>query len=543
MKRLHFLPRSPALVRARWTRRAPIMTGSATRGVAGVAPGFAGSAPGTAHLWATRDRGGHALRVTPVSGGVAPSSRGFASVSDFVARKVRERIIDSLKEKFVEEEAGAEGVAGGRPAPYHVGGGGGLGYRAAQELTSIGGGGGGGGGEESSASPSPSPSPSSSSSSPARPRSQPASAYSSGPDALGTPGGVDEATASVADFNDTAHYEKRLLGVYRRTDEMRQKRAGAMEVCLLVVWASMSWLGVERLTERASERRSGYFGPHDLFFSSHLISSHFISSHLISSHPNHPIPPHPIRPHPIPPHHIPPHHIPSHPITSHPTPSHHTPSHHITSHHIPPHHISPHATTPQSARAIDPFALVAADVSRMNVSIKELLGSDHPLLESVARYFFENEGGKKVRPTMVLLMSAASNAHAEARGLDLIGRAAGAGAAPGREGEAVTVLSSQLRLSEITEMIHTASLLHDDVIDMADSRRGVRSVNQVFGSEFSCPLFLLLLLLLLMLLLVVVVVLLLLLVVVILLVLLLLLLPLFLISPPPPHRQTRDPRR
>ena len=34
-------------------------------------------------------------------------------------------------------------------------------------------------------------------------------------------------------------------------------------------------------------------------------------------------------------------------------------------------------------------------------------------------------------------------------------------------------------------MIHTASLLHDDVIDVADTRRGVRSVNFVFGNKLA----------------------------------------------------------
>ena len=42
-----------------------------------------------------------------------------------------------------------------------------------------------------------------------------------------------------------------------------------------------------------------------------------------------------------------------------------------------------------------------------------------------------------------------------------------------------------LRLAEITELIHTASLLHDDVIDEADTRRGVASVNSVFGNKLA----------------------------------------------------------
>lgn len=45
------------------------------------------------------------------------------------------------------------------------------------------------------------------------------------------------------------------------------------------------------------------------------------------------------------------------------------------------------------------------------------------------------------------------------------------------------VSPQQKRLAEITEMIHTASLFHDDVIDKATSRRNAASVNQVFGNK------------------------------------------------------------
>jgi hexaprenyl-diphosphate synthase len=43
----------------------------------------------------------------------------------------------------------------------------------------------------------------------------------------------------------------------------------------------------------------------------------------------------------------------------------------------------------------------------------------------------------------------------------------------------------QRRLAEITEMIHTASLFHDDVIDKASTRRNVSTVNQVFGNKLA----------------------------------------------------------
>lgn len=44
----------------------------------------------------------------------------------------------------------------------------------------------------------------------------------------------------------------------------------------------------------------------------------------------------------------------------------------------------------------------------------------------------------------------------------------------------------QQRIAEITEMIHVASLLHDDVIDTASTRRGLRALNITFGNKVGC---------------------------------------------------------
>ena len=107
----------------------------------------------------------------------------------------------------------------------------------------------------------------------------------------------------------------------------------------------------------------------------------------------------------------------------------------------------------------DPFKLVERDIQSLSGGIKELLGSDHPVLESCAKYFFNIDGGKKIRPTMVLAVAYALNGG--------------------------NALASQKRLAEITEMIHTASLFHDDVIDKADTRRGVPSVNKIFGNKIA----------------------------------------------------------
>lgn len=119
--------------------------------------------------------------------------------------------------------------------------------------------------------------------------------------------------------------------------------------------------------------------------------------------------------------------------------------------------------------SVDPFVLVDRDISTLAGCIKELIGSDHPVLESCAKYFFDIDSGKKIRPAMVLLVSYALNT--------------GVGSA--RDNAAQVASPAQKRLAEITEMIHTASLFHDDVIDKASTRRGAPSVNQVFGNKLA----------------------------------------------------------
>ncbi len=133
----------------------------------------------------------------------------------------------------------------------------------------------------------------------------------------------------------------------------------------------------------------------------------------------------------------------------------------------------------EAAQGVDPFRLVENDMRSLSAGIKALLGSDHPVLEACAKYFFEMDGGKKIRPTMVLLVArAAAAAHAA--------NARGSTAVNGHQGEDPTApLPSQKRLAEITEMIHTASLFHDDVIDEADARRGVPSVNKLYGNKMA----------------------------------------------------------
>ncbi len=133
----------------------------------------------------------------------------------------------------------------------------------------------------------------------------------------------------------------------------------------------------------------------------------------------------------------------------------------------------------------------------LSQGIKSLLGSDHPVLEACAKYLFELDGGKKIRPTMVLLMARAAAADEAARrerrgGGGAVKNGQRSSSSPplppavaASELPAPVPLPSQRRLAEITEMIHTASLFHDDVIDEADERRGVPSINKLYGNKMA----------------------------------------------------------
>lgn len=159
------------------------------------------------------------------------------------------------------------------------------------------------------------------------------------------------------------------------------------------------------------------------------------------------------------------------------------------------------------AASTDPFTVVQGELAHVNANIKALLGVDHPVLETVARYFFNWEGGKKVRPALVMLMAHAVNTHVASQTgssytstgkISLTSSELVAGQEMAARGvpaltptdqriplPAQVVLPLQRRLAEITELIHTASLLHDDVIDAADTRRGQASVNTAFGNKLA----------------------------------------------------------
>ncbi|KAI6241296.1 Thioredoxin [Aphelenchoides fujianensis] len=88
-------------------------------------------------------------------------------------------------------------------------------------------------------------------------------------------------------------------------------------------------------------------------------------------------------------------------------------------------------------------------------------------LQDITHYYFQ-KSGKLLRPTVTLLMSDVCNGNA---------------LKAGHEGDAELLDLNQYRIAMITEMIHTASLVHDDVIDEADTRRGKPTVNARWGNR------------------------------------------------------------
>lgn len=152
----------------------------------------------------------------------------------------------------------------------------------------------------------------------------------------------------------------------------------------------------------------------------------------------------------------------------------------------------------------DPLRSVAKELGFLAGNLKNLLGSGHPMLDTVGKYYTQSEG-KYVRPMLVLLMSQATaltppSTHGIPQHSPNIidtpitnpGVLADTNPySPLTSPQAAdvesdsTVLPSQRRLAEITELIHTASLLHDDVIDHSEARRGQPSANIAFGNKMA----------------------------------------------------------
>ena len=101
-------------------------------------------------------------------------------------------------------------------------------------------------------------------------------------------------------------------------------------------------------------------------------------------------------------------------------------------------------------------ALTRADMARVDTLIRARLASDVVLINQVAEHIIGG-GGKRLRPMLVLLAAEACGY----RGRD------------------------HVLLAAVVEFIHTATLLHDDVVDESDLRRGRKTANAVWGNAAS----------------------------------------------------------
>ena len=102
---------------------------------------------------------------------------------------------------------------------------------------------------------------------------------------------------------------------------------------------------------------------------------------------------------------------------------------------------------------VSTLAPVAEDMTRVDALIRRRLDSDVALVRQVAEYLV-GSGGKRLRPAMLLLACGAAGYTGPAR----------------------------LELAAVIEFIHTATLLHDDVVDASDLRRGRTTANAAFGN-------------------------------------------------------------
>src|SRR4051812_9923408 len=98
--------------------------------------------------------------------------------------------------------------------------------------------------------------------------------------------------------------------------------------------------------------------------------------------------------------------------------------------------------------ATDIRTLIHDDFSRCDAYIKESLGSQVPLIEEIGNYIIQS-GGKRIRASLALLCAKALGYSGHKHAL----------------------------LAAIVELIHTATLLHDDVVDESDLRRGNPTAN------------------------------------------------------------------
>ncbi len=111
---------------------------------------------------------------------------------------------------------------------------------------------------------------------------------------------------------------------------------------------------------------------------------------------------------------------------------------------------------PTPSPASNPLSLVADDMRQVDAVIAKRLSSSVPLIGEIAHYII-SAGGKRLRPVLLLMISGAL----------------------GYKGD------QRFNLAAVVEFIHTATLLHDDVVDESTMRRGKPTANESFGNAAS----------------------------------------------------------
>lgn len=104
----------------------------------------------------------------------------------------------------------------------------------------------------------------------------------------------------------------------------------------------------------------------------------------------------------------------------------------------------------------DVLALTQANMESVNLHLRKQLNSDVVLINQIAEYIIAN-GGKRLRPMLMLLISQALNYQGQ----------------------------QHINLAAVIELIHTATLLHDDVVDESDMRRGEKTSHEIWGNAAS----------------------------------------------------------
>ncbi|WP_205192514.1 polyprenyl synthetase family protein, partial [Burkholderia sp. LMG 13014] len=102
------------------------------------------------------------------------------------------------------------------------------------------------------------------------------------------------------------------------------------------------------------------------------------------------------------------------------------------------------------------LAPITSDMEQVNRVIRQSLASDVLLINQIAEYII-GAGGKRLRPALLLLVAGALGETSHQRHV----------------------------LAAVVEFIHTATLLHDDVVDESELRRGRQTANALFGNAAS----------------------------------------------------------